>query len=102
MHTPLVIIWRGVTACGGVSHMHFIQNIHTRGCAVFPLFIGLWGYFIQDFRGNTAPGNPRPPTAVNDRTCVAGSYATAPRTVTSTDAVFETGKAPGNSLIYQW
>ena len=46
-------------------------------------------------------GHLRPPAAVNDRTFVAGSYATAPRTVTSTDAVFETGKEPGNSLIYQ-
>lgn len=38
-----------------------------RGCADFPLFMRFLGCFIQAFRGNTAPGNPRPPAAVNAR-----------------------------------
>lgn len=53
---PLVIIRRGVTACGGIGYMHFIQFIQTRECAVFPLFMGILGCFIHRFPGNTRPG----------------------------------------------
>ena len=44
---PLVIIRRGVTAYGGIGHMHFIQSIQMRKCAALPLFMGLLGYFIH-------------------------------------------------------
>lgn len=53
---PLVIIRRGVTACGGIGYMHFIQNIQKCKSVVFPLFMRFFGCFIHRFPGNTEPG----------------------------------------------
>ena len=47
--------------------LSFIQKLQKCKSVVFPLFIGVFGCFIQGAQGNTAPGHPRPPAAVNAR-----------------------------------